>query len=27
LRARIDEWAAALKEVEKRMDHLANGPT
>ena len=25
LRERIDEWAAALKEVEKRMDRLANG--
>jgi hypothetical protein len=25
LREHIDEWAAALKEVEKRMDHLANG--
>jgi hypothetical protein len=24
LREHIDEWAAALKEVEKRMDHLAN---
>jgi hypothetical protein len=24
-RERIDEWAAALKEVEKRMDRLANG--
>ncbi|MGA2280648.1 MAG: hypothetical protein ABSG80_10145 [Verrucomicrobiota bacterium] len=25
LRERIDAWAAALKEVEKRMDRLANG--
>jgi len=25
LRERIDEWAGALKEVEKRMDRLANG--
>ena len=25
LRGRIDEWAAALKEVEKRMDRLASG--
>ena len=25
LRERIDEWAAALKEVEKRMDRLASG--
>jgi len=24
LREHIDEWAAALKEVEKRMDRLAN---
>jgi hypothetical protein len=25
LREHIDAWAVALKEVEKRMDHLANG--
>jgi hypothetical protein len=25
LREHVDEWAAALKEVEKRMDRLANG--
>jgi Na+-transporting methylmalonyl-CoA/oxaloacetate decarboxylase gamma subunit len=25
LRGRIDEWATALKEVEKRMDRLASG--